>query len=325
MKAVQFSQQGSYDHLQMVALPMPQIKDDEVLVRITAATVTPMDAKLLMGQLPFPIPLPHIPGNGAAGVIEDAGRSSLRVGQRVVLGGFYGMESDGTWQEYMAVPAHDLFPLPDHINDVEAAGLIEAYLTAYGALVYSGQFAPTQRILAPAVGGGVGNAVVQLAKALGAAQVITTAGTTEKANAARQLGYENVIDLSQESIKDGVRRLTDRAGVQLAIDSLGGSMTGQMLDALGRDGTLVMVGFVAGREVTLDGMKFAMKGLRLVGSSPGDLPREQLHSAKLHLMELLNERKIQPLVGKSFPLTHAADALRYMAEARPLGRVILTV
>jgi NADPH2:quinone reductase len=325
MKAIQYSQQGSFDHLQVVDLPKPQLKSGDVLVRVTAATVTPMDAKLLLGHLPFPIPMPHIPGNGGAGYIEDAGDTAFQVGQRVILGGFYGMEDAGTWREYMAVPAVDVLPLPEQATDVEGAGLIEAYLTAYTALVYSGNLQAGQQVLVPAVGGGIGNAVVQLAKALGASQVITTAGSTAKAEFARQAGYEPVIDLSQEPLKAGVRRIVDRQGVPLAIDSLGGPMTGQIMEALGRDGTLVIIGSSAGREISFDGLKFMMKGLKLFGATPGDLPAEKQHAAKQHIIQLLSEGKIRPLISKTFPMTAAAQALRYMSEDRPFGRVILTL
>jgi NADPH:quinone reductase len=325
MKAIQYAEQGSYEYLKQVELPKPIPKHHEVLVRITAASVTPSDSKLLLGRLPFPIQLPRIPGNAGAGVIEVPGDSGLPVGTRVVLAGFYGFEDDGTWREYMAVPAYQVVPLPDHVTDVEAGGFIEAYLTAYVALIYSGGFQSGQKVLIPGVGGGVGNAAVQLAQALGASQVITTAGSTAKTERARAAGYTHTLDLSQERLSDGVERLTNGEGVPLVIDSLGGVIGEQALHVLAPGGTMVAVGTSAGREVKLDYLQLMMKHTRLVGSSPGEFPHEMLQKAIQSMLLLLEAGKIHPLVSRTFPLEQAADALRYMDENRPFGRVMLTL
>lgn len=325
MKAIQFTEYGGYDRLALVTLPTPTPSTGEVLVRITAATVTPADNNIRLGRIPFAKRPPHIPGNAAAGVVEVAGDSGLPVGTRVVLAGFYGFEVDGTWREYIAVPPYEVVPIPDSLTDVQAAGVMEAYLTAYVALVIHGEFRPEQPVLIPGVGGGIGNAAVQLARALGGRQVLTTAGSTAKAEQARENGYQNVIDLAQESLTGEVKRLTGGGGVALALDSIGGNLTGQVIDALAPGGTAVLVGTAAGSQATINLLSMIWKGTRMVASSPGDLPPDQMEKAGRHILKLLAEGAIQPLVSRTFPLEQAAEAVRYMVEDRPFGRVILTL
>src|SRR2546427_6580457 len=126
-----------------------------------------------------------------------------------------------------------------------------AYLTAQITLTQAG-FEPGKTVLAPAIGGAVGNAVTQLARAQGAAKAISTTTNPAKAEQARALGFDNVIDLSAESLTDGVARLTGGRGVDIVIDSVGGALTGHALATLALSGVLISLGYSAGRQTTID-------------------------------------------------------------------------
>jgi NADPH:quinone reductase len=182
-----------------------------------------------------------------AGVIEDAGESGLAVGSRVMFTGPYGVGENGAWQDWLLVRPEHLALVPDAIDDVVAASLPVAYLTAQVTLTLAG-FKPGMTVLGPGIGGSVGNATYQLARAQAAGKVISTAGSAAKAARARELGFEDVVDLTTEGLADGVRRITDGRGVDIVIESIGGSVTSEALSSLGLGGVLITLGYSAGQN-----------------------------------------------------------------------------
>jgi NADPH:quinone reductase len=196
MRAIEAKAFSGYGALRQTELPKPQPAKDRVLVRVTAAGVTPLEYTVLSGGHPR-AKAPLVLGNEGAGVIEDAGDSGLAVGSRVMFTGSYGVSENGTWQEWLLVRPEHLALVPDAIDDAVAASLPVAYLTAQVTLTLAG-FKPGMTVLAPGIGGSVGNATYQLARANGAGKVISTAGTAAKAAKARELGFEDVVDLSAE-------------------------------------------------------------------------------------------------------------------------------
>jgi len=172
MRAIEATAFSGYGGLRQIELPKPQPAKNRVLVRVTAAGVTPLDHTILSGGHPR-AKAPLVLGNEGAGVIEDAGDSGLAVGSRVMFTGSYGVRENGAWQEWLLVRTEDLALVPDSIDDVVAASLPVAYLTAQITLTVAG-FKPGMTVLAPAIGGSVGNATYQLARAQGAGRVIST-------------------------------------------------------------------------------------------------------------------------------------------------------
>jgi NADPH:quinone reductase len=213
--------------LRQIELPKPQPAKDRVLVRLTAAGVTPLDHTILSGGYPR-AKVPLVLGNKGAGVIEDAGDSGLAVGSRVMFTGPYGVRENGAWQEWLLARPEDLAVA---IDGVVAASLPVAYLTAQITLTLAG-FKPGMTVLAPAIGGSVGNATYQLARAQSAGRVISTAGSPAKAARARELGFEDVIDLTTEGLADGVRRIMAGKGVDIVIESIGGTVTSRPLQPI---------------------------------------------------------------------------------------------
>src|SRR5258706_3001662 len=210
MRAIEAKTSSGYGGLRQVELPKPQSARDRVLVRVTAAGVTPLDHTILSGGHPR-AKAPLVLGNEGAGVIEDAGDCGLAVGSRVMFTGSYGVRENGAWQEWLLARPEDLAFVPDAIDDVVAASLPVAYLTAQITLTLAG-FKPGMTVLAPGIGGSGGNATYQLPRGQGGGKGISTAGSAAKAARAREPGFENVIDLPTEGLADRARRLTGGGG-----------------------------------------------------------------------------------------------------------------
>jgi NADPH2:quinone reductase len=186
-------------------------------------------------------------------------------------------------------------------------------------------FVPGKTVFSPAIGGSVGNATYQLARALGAAAVISTAGSAAKAKRARELGYNDVIDIAAESIGDGVRRITKGKGVDVVIESLGGPFTGAALGALALNGTLVTLGYSAGRNTSVDVTDLIWKRSRMFGFVLAAQPPAAKLEAWNRVMGLIASGAVVPVVERTYPLEQAAEALRYLHDERPFGKIVLEV
>src|SRR5437879_5638948 len=248
MRAETFS---GYEGLRLVDLPKPSVTAGGVLGRMTAAGGTPLGHTILSGKFPHPLKAPLVLGNEGAGVVEEGGGTDFPVGSRVMFFGAYGAFENGTYSEWVAVRKEDLCLIPDNVDDVSAAGIPVAYLTAQVALTLAG-FQAGKTVLAPAIGGAVGNAVTQLARALGAKHAISSTTNPAKAAQAKALGFHEVIDTSVETLGDGVHRITGGDGAELVIDGVGGDVLSEALGTLALGGSLTTLGYAAGRQATID-------------------------------------------------------------------------
>ena len=186
-------------------------------------------------------------------------------------------------------------------------------------------FAKGKTVLSPAIGGSVGNAVTQIAKAQGAKHAISTTSNHRKAQEARSLGFHEVIDLTVETLRDGVRRITDGSGADIVIDAIGGETLSEALGTLATEGSLTTLGYAAGRKATIDVTDLIWKRATMRSFSLFSQAPEVWRTAWSVIFALLQSGAVQPIVAKTFPLAEAADALRYLVEGRPFGRVVLTI
>ena len=323
MRAMRAERFSGYDALKLVERPKPEVTDGKVLVRITAAGVTPLDHTILSGQF-HGMGAPLILGNEGAGVVEEGGGAEFPAGSRVMFWGVYGAFENGTYCEWMAVQKEDLCLIPDNVDDVSAAGIPVAYLTAQVGLTLAG-FGPGKTVLAPAIGGSVGNAVTQLARALGAKHAISSTTNSTKAEKAKALGFHEVIDTSLEKLGDGVRRITDGYGADIVIDGIGGEVLSEALKALAVGGSLTTLGYSASRQTTVDVTDLIVPQASIRSLNMFRQPQATIRDAWNAILPLLRSGAIKPIVARTFPLVEAAEALRYLVEDRPFGRVVLTV
>src|ERR1700683_2207169 len=319
MRAMRAEQFSGYEALKLLELPKPTVTDGKVLVRITAAGVTPLDHTILSGKFHIP-EVPLVLGNEGAGVVEEGGGADFPVGSRVMFWGTYGAFEDGAYREWIAVRKEDLCLIPDNVDDVSAAGVPVAYLTAQIALTLAG-FRPGKTVLAPAIGGSVGNAVTQLARAQGAKHAISSTTNPAKAEQAKALGFNEVIDTSLEKLGDGVRRFTDGYGADIIIDGIGGEVLSEALKALALGGSLTTLGYSASRKTIIHVTDLIVPQASILSLNIFRQPQETVTDAWKAIASLLQSGAIKPIVAKTFPLVEAAEALRYLVEGRPFGRV----
>ena len=323
MRAMRAEEFRGYEGLKLVDLPKPAVSDGKVLVRMTAAGVTPLDHTILFGNHPR-VKAPLVLGNEGAGVVEEGGGTDFPVGSGVMFTGPYGVSENGAYSEWLAVRKEHLCLVPAGVDGASAAGIPVAYLTAHMALGLAG-FQAGKTVLAPAIGGSVGNAVTQLARAFGAKHAISSTTNHAKAAQAKTRGFDEVIDVSVEKIGDGVRRITHGYGADIVIDGVGGEFLSEALGALALGGSLTMAGYSAGRKTTIDVTDLIWKQASIKSFSLFAQPQAAWTAAWDAIVPLLESGAIEPIVAKTFPLEEAADALRYLVEDRPFGRVVLTI
>jgi NADPH2:quinone reductase len=318
-------QTGPQD-LRLVERGKPTISGTEVLVRMTAPGVVPFDWAVINDENESTFPpanLPIIPGNQGAGIVEDPGSSAFKAGDRVMFGAFpYGFMRPGSWAEYITVEADHMTRIPASVPDGAAAQAAVAYPTAYQALLEAGMQAG-KTVLATGIGGSVGNAGYQLAKAMGAKAVFSTAGSPAKAARAAQAGFDNVIDLSRESIADGVRSRNDGAGVDIIIDSVGGQVIAEAIKSLGRYGKAIALGFAAGRGSTITLADLILVRGSIQGYGVYTCTPEEWRGAWAAFTQFADAGAVKPIFDRDFEFEEAPEALRYMAQARPFGAVSL--
>jgi len=327
MKSIEFKSTGDYDVLKVIEKEIPEVENGQLLVRVTVAAVNSVDNTVRSGLLPKSNG-PVILGNEGVGTVVS-GNEEFPEGTRVMIscfttsGQIRGIYVNGVWQEYLALYPQELIAIDEHISDEEAAAFPVSFFSAQACLNKAG-FKAGKTVLSLAAGGGVGNAGIQLARAQGASLVITTAGSASKAELARDHGITNVIDLSSEKISEGVARLTEGKGVDIVIDSVGGDLTGEALQALAREGVLVAIGYAAGRRFTANVTDFVWKGIQMRGQSLNgwfDYPAQK--AVWQQLLPLFNSGQIKPIVAKVFDVENVAEAQRYLMEARPFGKVLI--
>ena len=293
----------------------------EVLVQVTAAGVTPWDQMLATGAMPGPVTL----GNEGAGVVvaDPAGR--WEPGTRVMFfAGPVGVTADGTMAEFAVIPEPNLAEIPVNVADEVAATVPIAYLTALLALRL-GAFSPGARVFSPAIGGSIGNATAQLARALGASAVAGSAGSTAKAEAVRAAPWAygiTVADLERHRLADG---LGDgfAGGIDIAVDGVGGEVTAQIAGALATGGRIVLVGGAGGRvaQVPIDDVVRHRASLHGFSLTAVDAARSR--PAWSTITGLLAGGRIFPVIDSIYPLDAAGEALRHLIEDRPIGKVVI--
>lgn len=327
MRAWKIEEQTGVGALELVDVEKPVASGTEILVRMTAPGVVPFDVAVINDEnepnFP-PCSLPLIPGNQGSGVVEDAGSSTrLKVGDRVMFGAFpYGFMRAGSWAEFCTVEQDHAWKIPDSVSDGAAAQASVAYPTAYRALMEAG-FEAGKTVLVPGIGGSVGNAGYQLARALGASKVISTTSSTAKAERAAEMGFENVIDLSKQSMVEGVHAMNGGEGVDIVIDSLGGQILAEAAKCIRRYSKIICLGFAAGRDSTITLADLILFRGSIQGYGVYTCTPEEWADAWTVFGELADAGKIKPVFDRSFPFEQAAEALEYVRNARPFGGVAL--
>lgn len=334
MKAIVLRELGSVDNLKLEEVPDPQLGPGEVVVRLHAAALNHRDVFIVQKLYPN-IKLPAILGSDGAGVVSAVGEgvSAELLGQEVVVnpslewgddertqGPKYrilGMPEEGTFAEFIKVPAENVNPKPAHLSFAEAAALPLAGLTAYRAVVTRAQVKAGETVLVTGIGGGVATFALQIAKALGA-RVFVTSGSDEKLARAQSLGADGGVNYKTADWGKQLVALTG-GGPDVVIDSAGGDALETSARILKQAGRIVFYGATTGLAKNLDLYRLFFKQATLMGSTMGS-PREFAA-----LLDLYAKEQIHPVVDQVFPLAEAAAAHRHMEEAGQCGKIVLQI
>ena len=342
MRAMVVRRYGPPEVFEYSEVPDPQPAAGQVLLRARAVGVNFADLLQRMGIYPGTPKPPFIPGFEVAGIVEQVSSSTqppasdLAPGARVVA-----LATFSAYAERVAVPAHLVFRLPDDVPFAEAAAIPVNYLTAYHSMFQMGNLQPGDRILIHGAAGGVGIAVVQLARAQ-QLEIFGTAGPS-KQDFLRQIGVDHPIDYTREDFQQAVRRIAPD-GIEMVMDPIGGKSFAKSCDCLGPTGRLVVYGFSAAAGP--EGKRSLWRGLKALAQTPRFHPlalmrrnisvigvnlgrmkgREALLRRQLEeICRMYAAGQVKPVIGKTFPLEQAAEAHRYIHARQNIGKVVLTV
>lgn len=323
MRAVICKEFDSPDHLEVIEVDQPTPKPNEVLISVKATGLGYVDALTVAGLYQIKPKLPFVPGNEISGVITELGSevTTLTVGQRILA-----MPSYGGLAEMVCIPSNKCIPIPDALSHEGAAGFQVNYCTAYHGLIYCGGLKADETILILGAAGGVGVAAIDVAKAIGAT-VIAAASTAEKRKMCQELGADHVLDYSKENWREGLKELLNGRPLDVVYDPVGGDFSDPALRSLGPDGRFLVVGFAGGSIPSIPLNLTLLKRCSIVGVNWGGYiaanPAEAAPVMRA-LMNWIEEGKLKPAAGESFPLDDAGAAMMKMLNRQALGKIVVT-
>ena len=307
MKAAYITQTGSPDVIRVGSLPDPVPGPRDVLVRIGAAAVNPIDTYVRAGTVAMPLPFPYVVGCDLAGEVVAVGPDvdALRPGMRVWGSNQGLLGRQGTCAELAAVDERWLYRTPDSVSDRDAAAAALVAITAHLGLVDNSMLAPGETIFVNGGSGGVGSAVVQIAKALGA-RVIASAGTPAKCERVRDLGADVVLDYHRSDLVDAVRAVAPE-GVHVYWETLRDPAFDQAVAMLGEGGRMVIM---AGRDArpAFPVGPFYVKGCRLFGFVMFKASAQRQAAAAADINRWMAAGRLRPLIDRILPLDRVAEA-----------------
>jgi NADPH:quinone reductase-like Zn-dependent oxidoreductase len=342
MKAIVFNAHGGPEVLKFTDAPNPAIRANEVLVRVKACALNHLDLWVRRGIPGVPIPLPHIPGSDVSGEIAEIGAevATVRIGQKVVLAPGVtcakcaacisgqdnrcrqftnlGYMIDGGYAEFVRVPEVNCLPYPENLSFEEAAAIPLVFQTAWHMLVARAELQPGEDVLILGAGSGVGSAAIQVAKFF-SARVIAIASSDEKLQKAKELGADHLVNHKTQKIREEVRRITNKRGVDVVFEHVGTATWDESLASLAAGGRLVTCGATTGYDAKVDLRFLFSRQLSLLGSYMGR--KSELHT----VMKLVAAGKLKPVVDRIFPLAEAAAAHAYLESSSQFGKVVLQV
>jgi NADPH:quinone reductase-like Zn-dependent oxidoreductase len=340
MKAARFHSHGGPEVLVYEDAPDPQLRADQVLVRVRACALNHLDLWLRQGLPGITLPLPHILGSDIAGEVEATGELCWRVkpGQRVLLAPglscrqcpkclegndnqcpryvVFGNGVPGGNAELVAAPEYAVIPIPDEMTFEEAAAVPLVFLTAWHMLFGRAGLKAGEDVLVLAASSGVGSAAVQLAK-LFHCRVIATAGGEAKLEAARRLGADHVIDHYRQNIANEVRHITGRRGVDVVFEHVGAATWAKSLQSLAPGGRVVTCGATTGGDVTLDLRFLFFRQQSALGSFMGTLG--ELHQ----VLPFVFRGLVKPVIDRVYPLAEIQAAHERLENKEQFGKVVL--
>jgi NADPH2:quinone reductase len=321
-----FEELGNESAMKIADVPKPAPKIGEVLVRVLAAGLNPVDVLITSGYYFRKPPLPYQPGFEGAGIVEEVGSSIslFKPGDRVTFRqGSVGFgRVAGSFAEYVVCLESDLMPTPDAFSDDEAGGFWLAGLTAWGGLIHLLNLQRGQTVIITAASGGVGHIAVRLAKSLGA-RVVATTRTKEKVAFIESLGADHIVCTDEADLAETVKSL---GGADHAFDAVGGETTVALMKALKPLGRVVVYGAVSRKPPVVDFASLIAKATGILGFTMMTLRESPslLEKAEADLLSYVTKNELKPHIGARFEISDAPQAWRAIKDGSGVGKIVIT-
>jgi NADPH2:quinone reductase len=318
MKAIRVHQFGGPEVLQFEDVPVPQPSAGQILVRIYAAGINPVDTYIRSGSYAAKPTLPYTPGKDAAGVVDTVGKGvkNFKPGDRVYLAGTL----TGAYAEYALAESSQVHPLPEKISFTQGAAVNIPYGTAYHALIQRAKAVAGETVLIHGATGGVGLAAVQIARAAGLT-IIGTGGTDAGRVVVLEQGAHHVLDHRARGYLQQIEDLTGGHGVDVIVEMLANINLGKDLTVLAQGGRVAVVGSRGPVEINpRDAMS---RDAAILGVMFGNGSAKELAGVYAALNAGLENGTLRPVVGKEFPLAEAAAGHKAVMEPGALGKIVL--
>lgn len=338
MKAAILKKIGKIDELKnnlvIEEIEKPQVKENEVLIKIKYAALNHRDVFITKG-LYAGIKLPIVLGSDCAGVIEEIGENvnKFKIGDEVIINPslnwgdnelikgekfkILGLPDNGTLEEYISIDKSNLYKKPEHLNLSQASALPLAGLTAYRAIIVKGELNKDKKVLITGIGGGVSTFAFLFAKAFGADTYVTS-GDENKIKKAIELGAKDGANYKNDNWDKELLE-KNKAGFDLIIDGTGGETISKCLNLINPGGRIVNYGATTGNTSNFEVRKIFWKQAMLIGTSMGS---DKNFS---DMLEFITKYKIVPLVDKVFELNDVADAFIRMDRSEQIGKIVIKI
>lgn len=325
MMAIDITEPGGPEVLKPGQKPLPTLGEGEVLIKVAAAGVNRPDVMQRQGNYPPPKGAPDTPGLEVSGTIvalaDDV--TGWAIGDEVCA-----LVAGGGYAEYCAAPALQCLPIPKGISIIDAAALPETFFTVWDNVFTRGGLSAGESILIHGGSSGIGTTAIQLAVAMGAT-VYVTAGSEEKCKACEQLGATKAINYRDADFVDVIQEATDKKGVNVVLDMVGGDYVGRNLRVLAKGGRLVQIAVQHGTKAEIPVHVIMMKQITFTGSTlrPRSVAEKALITEQLRdkAWPLIEAGKVKPLIFERFSLADAAKAHALMDSSAHIGKIVLTV
>ncbi|UCG52565.1 MAG: zinc-binding dehydrogenase [Candidatus Latescibacterota bacterium] len=342
MKAVYFEEHGGPEVLETGDFDDPIIGPGEILIDVKAASLNHLDIFVRRGLPGIRLPLPHITGSDAAGVVGGVGdgAAGIAVGDRVLVNPtlscgrcefcirgdaslcrsfkIVGEQTQGTCCEKIVVPHDNVIPIPNSLSFEDAAAVPLVFLTAWRMLITRAHLRPSEDVLILGAAAGVGTACIQIAKVTGA-RVLAAASSDEKLELCRSLGADVLINYAKEDLVKKVRNETGKRGVDVCVDYIGKDTWTKSLQSVAKGGRLVTCGATTGYDPKTDLRHIFFRQLEVIGSTMGS--KNEL----LAPLSLILDGKMRPVVGKVFHFEQTEEAHRLMESRKLSGKIVIRV
>lgn len=322
MREIVIREFGSPDVMKLETAPDLGPQRGQVLLRVKAAGVNPVDAYIRTGNHAIKPQLPYIPGFDAAGIVEAVGEgvSDVRPGERVYNAGIARTPLNGTYAELVLCDASQVYTLPDRVTFEQGAAINTPYGTAARAVLQRGQARPGEWVLVHGASGGVGTAAVQMTRALGL-RVIGTAGTREGLDLVRQQGAHHALNHREAGYLDELKSITGGHGVDLILEMLANVNLEKDLTVLAQRGRVCVIGNRG--TIEIDPRKAMTRDAAILGVQYGNATPDEMRSLQAFIGSGLQQGTLSPVVGRQMPLADAPKAHVAVMEPGAKGKIVL--